>query len=400
MARSSGIPHNSQKLSLDQARSLVLHSQRLTARKPFGTGVAATLSAVEHLGYVQIDTISVVERAHHHVLWSRVPDYTPRVLHQLQFEQKKIFEYWSHAAAFLPMRDYRFSLRRKNQYLSGRKHYRSKNKKVRELVLKRIQNEGPLQARDFEAPKRSKSGPWFEWKPAKVALEQLFLEGTLMVPERRGFQKVFDLTERVLSGVSEVNWSAPTEAEFAQHLIRNALRFQGFASLDEVSYLRQGVKSIVAKELRNLEEAGELQRIQIGGEKGSESYALSSLLEKISNESLDQVRILSPFDNFIIQRKRLRRLFDYDYVIECYVPEPKRKFGYFCLPILYGDRLVGRIDAKAERDQKLLIVKSAFFEKAASKLRKDQRFMTEFMQELEGFAEFNGCERVEARALG
>ena len=254
-------------LSLAQARRLVLRAQGLDHPEPFGAGSAeATFRAIERLGYVQIDTISVVERAHHHVLWSRVPGYQPAHLEALLHPPApKIFEYWSHAAAYLPLSNYRFCLARMHTYASGqRRWFSAPDKKVRKLVLDRIRAEGPLQARDFDAPKSHKGGSWFEWKPAKRALEQLFTEGALMVRERRGFQKVFDLTERVLP--PWVDTSLPTPAEQARWLIEETLRACGLGTEAEIRYLRrEPTQAVLTRVLAEQEEAGALVRVRVQG---------------------------------------------------------------------------------------------------------------------------------------
>lgn len=203
-------------LSLEEARILALKSQGLL-QPNFGKGKAGTLSAINHIGYVQIDTLSVAARAHHHTLWTRVPDYKEDYLNQLLEKDKSIFEYWSHAASYLPMNDYRFSLRNKKGYADGKSHWFGQDKKMNKFVLDRIKAEGPLQSKDFEH-RRNGPGNWYEWKPAKKALEQLFMEGKLMVVKRQGFQKVYDLSERVLP--SNVNTDLPTEKEFAEYLIK------------------------------------------------------------------------------------------------------------------------------------------------------------------------------------
>jgi len=158
-------------------RRIALNQQGLLRAESFGRGKRAVLRAIERLGYVQIDTISVVERAHHHVLWTRVPNYSPRHLEQLVSE-RKLFEYWYHAAAFLPMADYRFSLPRMRQLNGERNWYKNGDRKLMLEILARIEVEGPLRARNFEDARTSNSG-WWDWKPAKQALEQLFMQGEL-----------------------------------------------------------------------------------------------------------------------------------------------------------------------------------------------------------------------------
>lgn len=370
-------------ISRQDARRLVLNAQGLGRRDPFGLGPAAVQRVIEHLSYIQIDTISVVERAHHHVVWNRVSDYAPPVLHRLQAEDRTVFEYWSHAAAFLPIRDFRFSLPRKKLYADGERHWFRHNKKVMKLVLERIQAEGPLQAKDFEAPRGRKSAGWFDWKPAKIALEQLYLAGALMVRERKGFQKVYDLTERVLP--PGVDTRFPSAEEIARHWIENALRSQGLCAEPEIRYLRKGHRKELMKVLREMEEDGKIVRLSLEGDEKTHYYAEKETLSGLSSRRTSKyMEILSPFDSLVIQRKRLQKIFDFDYQIECYVPAPKRKYGYFCLPVLSGDRLVGRIDAKADREAKKLVVKRLFIESADF----DEDSLDGALQR---FSEFNGC---------
>jgi hypothetical protein len=217
-------------------RRIALDRQGLLKTDCFGRGKRATLRAIEQLGYVQIDTISVVERAHHHVLWSRVPNYQPKFLDQLVAE-RKVFEYWFHAAAWLPMSDYRFALPRMAQINGERSWFEGIDRKLMHEILVRIEAEGPLRARDFEDTRASSTG-WWDWKPAKQALEQLFMQGELMVSGREGFQKRYDLPERVLPDT--VDTRMPTMDEYASHLIETTLRAHGFASIKSMTYLRKG----------------------------------------------------------------------------------------------------------------------------------------------------------------
>lgn len=242
------------EISIDLARNLAIHAQGLHSHPSFGSGKSAVLRAIQHLGYIQIDTISVVERAHHHVLWSRVPDFKPTDLQTLQAVDRSVFEYWSHAASYLPIQDYRYSLPRMEAYARKERHWFRRNRKLMNHVLERIRAEGPLQARDFEAPSGRKSGPWFDWKPTKRALEQLFMEGRLMVRERRGFQKVYDLRERVLPHGTDVRM--PTPEEVARHLAERNLRAHGLASEPQIRYLRRGMQRSISHALKGLREEG------------------------------------------------------------------------------------------------------------------------------------------------
>jgi len=377
-------------ISSTEARRLVLTAQGLLGGPVFGEGKAGALAAIEHLGYIQIDTISVVERAHHHALWSRVPGYSPGQLQELQSRDRTIFEYWSHAAAYLPMRDYRFALRRMEAFARGGRHWFRRDNKVRRYVLDRIRAEGPLCARDFEAPAGHRGGSWFEWKPAKTALEQLFWCGELMIRERRRFEKVFDLRERILP--STVNVKMPSEEEFLRHLILTALRAQGLATAREISYQRHLPAPGLVKALEGMRENGEVLELEVEGIPGETYYALAGTGPVPGAGAGGEVNILSPFDNLVIQRKRLSRLFGYDYQIECYVPGPKRKFGYFSLPLLRGSSFLGRLDAKADRASGVLRIENFHWEPSVHPRAAVHRDAV--MTAVEKFALFNACPKV------
>ena len=376
------------KLSLAEARKLLLHSQGLRSPEPFGLGKDAVVRAIQQISYVQIDTISVVQRAHHHVIWSRVPDYQPEWLHELQTTDKKVLEYWSHAAAYLPIENFRFCLPRMLKYQQSDAHWWKKEPKVMKAVFDRIRKSGPLRARDFENTTGKKAGPWFDRTPSKKALEQLFHEGKLLISERRGFQKVYELADRHLPG--QLNTTLPTQSEFTRHLITASLKANGLATAREISYLRKGELLTVERELKNMLAEDIISKVEVESLEGN-FFKLRDVIVPTEPE-LRVAKILSPFDNLVIQRARLKSLFNFDYIIECYVPEKKRKFGYFVLPVLVGDQFVARIDAKADRATKTFIVKSIHYEKAFDKKR---RLVADLInQEIERFAAFNGCKKI------
>ncbi|WP_200768745.1 winged helix-turn-helix domain-containing protein [Vibrio nigripulchritudo] len=370
-------------LSKPQARKLALLSQGLPPKSPKSHSPAHTLNVMEQIGYVQIDTISVVQRAHHHVLWSRNPKYRPEHLDKL-IADKKVVEYWSHAASFLPMKNYRYTLLRKVAIKSGEQaHWYKKDHKLMNHVITRIQEEGPLLAKDFES-KGTKINGWGA-KPAKRALEYLFMQGDLMIPERRGFQKVYDLTERVLP--SDIDVSVPSPQEHARFLVLNYLKAHGLGTIPEFVYLLKNVKTEVTSAIQQLNEEGVIVEVDV---EGSSFWVLSeslSLLDARLNRK--QAKILSPFDNLLIQRKRASTLFDFDYLIECYVPEGKRQYGYFCLPILWNGSLVARADCKVDKKTATLNVLHLFLE---SSLKKKADFLEALEQELASFSAFNQCE--------
>ncbi len=376
------------KLALRDARRLSIVAQGLHKRKPFGTGASAVLRCIEQLGYVQIDTISVINRSHHHTLWTRIPSYAKSDLDALQREGK-VLEYWAHAAAYLPMRDYRYCLPYMHAVASGQKHVRTRDPRSMQAVLDRIRAEGPLKSQDFETPsQRGKHWGW-NWKPAKIALEQLFIEGKLISSRREGFQKVYDLPERVLP--SDVDTRMPTAAELHSHLIRTAIAAHGLVTVTEICYLRKGIKADVQRRLREMEEAGEVVRVGVVGSDQVHYSTANTLRTLEATRVSGHVHLLSPFDNLVIQRKRLRRLFDSHYQIECFLPPAKRQYGYYCLPIVHGTEIIGRLDPKADRRAGELIIKALFLERP---LVEKEKLATKLARQIEQLAAFNQCPRI------
>ncbi|MPQ47727.1 hypothetical protein GCQ56_12000 [Marinifilum sp. N1E240] len=372
-------------LSKQEARKLVLLSQQLPPAKKSGNAIEATLSAIENLGYVQIDTISVIQRAHHHTLWNRNPRYQNSHLDQLVAD-KKVFEYWSHAAAYLPMCDYRFSLPRKVAIASGeQKHWYDRDEKMINMVLKRIEKEGPLMAKDFEHT-GAKNMDWAS-KPAKRALEYLFMQGDLMIPSRVNFHKVYDLTERVLP--KGIDTCIPGQEEHTRFLITRYLEANGVGHAAEMSYLLKNTKPLVIDALKEMLSNGEVREVNVND---TNYFVLPTSLELL-NQSLSRskLKILSPFDNLLIQRKRMQALFDFDYQIECYVPEAKRKYGYFSLPILWDGKLIARMDCKADRKKSILHINNLVLE---SNLSKAEAFSLVLIKEIQAFMSFNECNQI------
>lgn len=378
-----------QTLSKKHARRLALEAQALLKPAPFGKSKEAVQKAIKQLSYVQVDTISVIERAHLHVLRTRVPSFQAEMLDQLVSTDRTTFEYWSHAAAYLPMEDYRYSLTRKKSIKDKDTHWFKRQPEMMDQVLARIKEEGPLRSKDFAAPEH-KSGEWWDWKPAKKALEQLFHEGDLMIAERRSFQKVYDLAERVLP--DWVDTSFPTETEMARHLIDRCLQNRAFASLKEIGYLRKGYRNLLKATLADMCEAGEIEAIHLDGATDIYYAYPATLSRSVPRIGKKRASLLSPFDNMVIQRKRLEMLFDFRYQIECYVPGPKRKYGYFVLPILFGDQLVGRLDPKADRNKGVLYVRKLWIESWFDDYDALAPSLAVSLREL---ADFNACKDIQ-----
>lgn len=378
------MPNQPVTLSIEQARKIVLLSQGIHHSGQFGRGKNATCKAIEMLGYVQIDSISVVERAHHHSLWNRVSNYQGDHLSQL-VQDKQVFEYWAHAAAYLPMKDYRYSLPRKQAFAGGDEHWFAKDAKVANQVMQRITEQGPLQAKDFD-DKANKNKGWWDWKPAKKALEQLFMEGELMVVKRQGFQKVYDLTERVLP--ADIDTSTPSVTEYVDYLVTRYLKANGIAKAQNIGYLLKGQQAAIRLHCQQMVNQQQLISVQVANQ---DYFALPGVTDLLHNKlSRSKVKILSPFDNLLIQRGRTKELFNYDYQIECYVPANKRKYGYFSLPLLWGQTFAGRMDVKMDRKHGVLQLLNLHIE-----TQKIEDFLQALKPALASFQAFNNATSLE-----
>jgi uncharacterized protein YcaQ len=372
-------------LTKSQARKIILHAAGLSKRAQFGKGKEAVYKFINHLGFVQIDSNYVVERAHHHAIAARVPDYKHEWLDQLQADGR-IFEFWTYATGYIPMNDFRFSLPVKASFASRRLSTQSEINLMKK-ILDRIGREGPLMARDFENDRVTKSSGWWDWRPSKQALERLHFDGRLMTLRKSNFQKVYDLTENVFP--DSIDAIMPTDEEYARHVIRRSLKALGIAYLKEISYSTRYVENSVKTEIQKLVDEGEVYNVEVKGLKGAPLYMLPEYKNKNISLSGDAF-ILSPFDVLNVFRHRLRDFFDFDYQVECFVPQPKRKYGYFSLPILIGDTFVARMDSKAERKQRTLIVHNLHFESV--KLSKPM--VAKVCDAIKTFATFNQCEVI------
>lgn len=384
-------------LSPAQARRIAIQAQCLDSQS-LGAAKEAVARVIEHLGYVQIDTISVVARAHHHTLWNRCPDYDPSVLHDLMAIDRRIFEYWAHAMAYLPLSDYRYYVPRMARHRTSSRAWLSAWKQehghVLDEVLTRIRKEGALASKNFVPPPGTTRGTWWDWKPSKRALEILFWQGDLMISERRGFQKVYDLTERVLP--SDTNTTPPSDEDLGRFHVRRALNGLGVARAKEIRDAFHIVDlARITQTLQELNHSGEVVCLHVEGQ-DADYYALPEILAENPAPPSNRAYILSPFDNLTIQRERMKRLFGFKYTIECYVPEAKRQYGYFVLPILWKDALIGRLDAKADRKTRTLLIKKLWFEPT---VRKIDETLTSLSESLAQFAQFNGCDAIDIQVI-
>ncbi len=382
-------------LTIEQARAIALRSQGLAEEVAvFGMGKEAALTAIGHLGYVQMDTISVIQRAHHHVLWSRIPDYAPAMLEALQCVDSSVFEYWNHASSYLPTRDYRFSLPLMKKHRKEM-HWSDESPELRKSMrrlMARIRSEGPLAISDVEATKMvSQWSNDLSGKIERRAFHELWMRGDVMIRSRRGVQKVFDLPERVLPVTTELK--LPSKREAADFHVRRGLRALGIARLQELHYLRDGGHATeIRQALAGLIQKGDVIEARVAGFLETPVFLMKEALDLAAPLTAKRIRFLSPFDNLTIQRKRLKWLFDFDYTVEIYVPAAKRKYGYFVLPVLYGDRIIGRFDAKAYRKERRLSVINLVFEPGFEDFSEIEE---EFAKALDEFARFQQCDEWE-----
>jgi uncharacterized protein YcaQ len=351
------------------------------------------------MGLLQIDTIHVVARSPYLVLWSRLGAYDPVWLDELLAEGR-IFEYWAHEASFLPIEDYPLFRRRMRETGSlGWKYsheWMTKNRATVRKIRAHLRAHGPVRAADFTRAD-GEGGGWWGWKPEKRALEYLFSAGELMIARRERFQRVYDLRERVLPGWKDAR--IPSAAKTHRALVANAVRALGVATARwAADYYRMSLAETTAA-IESLVRDGELLPARI------ESVAGDAFLHRDHRLTLAAIRrgrrpshatLLSPFDPVVWDRKRALALFGFDYRIECYTPAPKRRYGYFTLPILIGDRLVGRLDAKAHRAAGLFEVKSIHLEEG---IALDEALAEKIAGAIHACAAWHGTPRVRLRRV-
>ncbi len=348
---------NFHALALSEGRRIWLGAQRLDSREPFGSGPDATRAAVEHLGYVQIDTINVIERSHHHILYTRIPAYRRADLQQAQSIDKTVFEYWTHALSYIPTRDLAFFVPdMKAHRLDPSRWSASVTEEDARRIVRTIRKDGAISIRDVEGePLVEKSHLWASRKPAKGALERAFYDGRLVISQRVGMLKTYELLERHFGWTSLPK--APTPNQVAQYRLDRALRAQGVVSPASVMHHHKRLSPELAAIVDRRVRKGELVPVEIEGE-AMPHWATPETLDTVPEAAEPLVHILSPFDPLIIQRARLRLFFGYDHIFEAYVAKDKRQFGYFTLPVLVGDQIVAALDLKTDRAARKLLVQS------------------------------------------
>ncbi|SHH05115.1 hypothetical protein SAMN05444003_1839 [Cognatiyoonia sediminum] len=349
-------------LTNQKARRIFLQ-RHLLANAPSGKGRGDELAGViEDLGFVQLDSVNTFARAHDLILWSRRQQYRPRALENLLSRDRKLFEHWTHDAStipiqFFPMWRIRFERAAKELEARWAKDRRAGFLEKTHGVLKQISDEGCCCSADVGRDEEKKSGGWWDWHPSKTALEYLWHSGQLSVVRREGFRKIYDLTERVIP--PEYLNAYVDERDAIDWHCNAALDRLGFATSGEISAFWATVTKQEAKEwcARELSE-GRIVEIDVEGTDGTlrRSFARPELMDEQVDELSPRVRLLSPFDPALRDRKRAERLFGFNYRIEIFVPAAKRTYGYYVFPVMEGERLIGRVDMKADRPGKVLNV--------------------------------------------
>lgn len=356
-------------LTLGQARALQLAAMGLLTPPKRSASKADVLATIRNMNVLQIDTIHIVARSPYLVLWSRLGNYSPHWLDDLLTEGA-LFEYWSHAACFLPMEDYPH-YRRQMLHLeaagSGRSALSLANDPHAHLELvEHVREHGPVRAADFDHVDGRSGNGWWDWKPGKLRLETLFTAGEIMVSRRENFHRVYDMRERVLPQHLLEDNAVPSRETVAVAWTLAAVKALGLAPARWIGdYFRHAGKA-PRPHPESLVETGELLRIHISGWPWP-AYVHpdhTALLKAAQNQKLlpTYSTLLSPFDPLVWDRERALRMFNFDYRIECYTPAAKRTFGYFTLPLLIRGALVGRVDAKARRTDEIFEVRALHLE--------------------------------------
>lgn len=390
---------------LSVVRAIALHAQGLAA--PYGQTPAPALesiqSLIELLGCIQIDTLQIVHRSQYLAVWSRLGSYATGEFDRLIYDpqDRRLFEYWAHAASIIPLKAYRYYLSRMRRHKQAQDTWNMRrlsqdgNEALVSIVYERVQNEGALRAADFEKP-AGKGGTWWDWKPAKRALEHLYDTGDLMIAGRKNFQRIYDLRERVLP--AWVDQRMPSPEEVNRYFVEQAALAMGICRPEQLAtyyYLNQSQLKPV---LKILSSEGIVLPVQARLADGQRYDMLihrrnRPLLEQAGDGVLSASRttFLSPFDNLFWAQGRDQQFWDFRKALEAYTPAHKRVYGYFCLPILHRDRLVGRFDPKLERKSKLLRLKALYLEPGISP---EDDLMEGTSRAMRDFLTFHGAEEL------
>jgi uncharacterized protein YcaQ len=385
------------ELSQAAVRGLLIAAQGLQQQKPRKVTEKTVRDMIRQMHVLQIDTISVVARSPYLVLWSRLGDYEPKWLENL-LAKGELFEYWSHAACFLPIEDYAYywlSMMSHMEKENGWQRWINEHQEVMKRVLEYVREHGDVRSADFENTEGRKGG-WWNHKDEKVALEALFNTGQLMIRKRHNFQRIYDLRERVLPDWDETQ--AATQEQIHEQFVLNTVKALGVTKPEWIADYFRLKKADTLKALKILEQEDKVGRIEVEGWKtpGYYHFDNESLVMAAAKGKIPQSKttLLSPFDPIVWDRKRGSDLFNFDYLIECYTPEPKRKYGYFTLPILYNNQIIGRLDPKAHRKEGIFEIKAVHLEPG---IEPDDAMVADVKASIKACAEWHKTPQVVVR---
>lgn len=395
-------------ISAAQARRYLLAAQGLLDDPNRHASPAAVRRVVQQMGFVQIDSINTVERAHHLILFTRLHGYRQPMLARLLEDTRDLFEHWTHDASAIPtgwFSQWRHRFERYRLHTRTHKWWTQRMgpqpEKTIDMVRRRIERDGPLLSRDFQHDRANHRLPedgWWGWKPQKAALEHLWRIGELAVTRRVNFQKVYDLTERVLPDAHRA--PAPPLDEHTDWACRSALERLGFATPREIAAFWNAIDLAQARQwCEQALRTGRIIPVSVESADGSpprRALALRDIEHRMAKcPTIDQagpeVRVLAPFDPALRDRQRTRRLFNFDYTLEAFVPSPRRRYGYYVLPLLRHDRFIGRIDPKFHRERSVLEIRGLWLEPRITPARTTRRAIESAIERL---AQFIGAQSI------
>ncbi|GAA4352006.1 winged helix-turn-helix domain-containing protein [Microbacterium rhizosphaerae] len=354
-------------LSIAEARRIALAAQGFARPRPDVAGSRHLRGAIERMGVLQIDSVNVFARSHYMPLFARLGAYDQAALDRLLFARRPPYvESWAHVASFIPVPDWGlFQFRRddlRTRY-AGEGSWYDVNREIVDWVRSELATRGPLRPAQIEHDaKETRRGPWWDWDVVKNALEHMFLFGDVAIAGRRGFERRYALAEQVIPAT--VLEKPVPRADAVRELVARAARAYGVATASDIAdYYRVKDRPGIMTAIHELEDAGILQPVVVRGwERAGRPAPVWVHTEAVLPRRVEAAAILTPFDPLVWFRDRAERLFDFEYRIEIYTPEPQRRYGYYSLPVLVGDDIVGRVDVKADRQSSRLLVQSAWWE--------------------------------------
>ncbi|NBR65391.1 MAG: winged helix-turn-helix domain-containing protein [Micrococcales bacterium] len=383
-------------LSAKEARLLALYACGLDSRQD-----KSVLDVITRFGMLQIDSVNVFERAHYMPLFSRLGSFDKDELDSLTGgKNPTLIEYWAHQASFikatdLPLFDWRIQWYRERA--SQKDSFENQNKKLITWIKAELRANGPMTSSQFEHEENTRRGSWWGWSNVKRSLERMIFQGELIAAGRTNFSRIYALPEQVLSS-KILNKSIPHE-KAKQLLLSNASRLMGVGTVRDIANVYCQTTTEIKSTIRDLLEAGVIHEVNVAGWK-ERAYIHNDFLDlNFKAVKPNLTTVLSPFDPLTWQRERALRIFDFDYRIEIYTPEPKRIYGYYSLPTLHKDKLVARIDLKSDRQNKALLVQSAWHELQLTETQVSQ-YSKPIAKHLEQVRKWQRLESVEIKPKG